>query len=91
MLDWIGIFLVMIGEAAGSLARYVAGTATMERFGSRFPLGTLLVNVPDSFLIGLLMTLLTEHWPVVEEMMDTGVIALSDVDVNRIQKSLLTI
>ena len=34
----------------------------MERAGGRFPLGTLFVNVTGSFLIGLLMTLLTEHW-----------------------------
>jgi fluoride exporter len=45
----------------GLLARYVAGTAIMERFGSVFPLGTPAVNASGSFLIGLLMTLLTEH------------------------------
>ena len=45
----------------GSLARYIAGTAIMGRFGGRFPLGTLVVNVSGSFLIGVLMTLLTER------------------------------
>jgi CrcB protein len=40
----------------------------MNRFGGRFPLGTLAVNVTGSFLIGLIMTVLTErlqpspHW-----------------------------
>jgi len=53
--------MVMMGGATGSLARYVAGTAIMGRFGSRFPWGTLAVNVSGSFLIGLLMTVLTEH------------------------------
>jgi fluoride exporter len=53
--------MVLLGGATGSLARYVAGTAIMERYGGRFPLGTLLVNVSGSFLIGVLMTLLTER------------------------------
>jgi fluoride exporter len=52
----------MLGGAMGSLARYSAGSAIMGRFGSRFPLGTLAVNVSGSFLIGLLMTLLTERF-----------------------------
>ena len=33
----------------------------MARFGGRFPLGTLVINVTGSFLIGLLMTLLTDR------------------------------
>jgi len=53
--------LVLAGGAAGSLARYAAGTAIMTRMGSRFPFGTLFVNITGSFLIGLLMTLLTER------------------------------
>jgi len=54
--------LIAMGGAAGSLARYAAGTAIMTRFASRFPLGTLIVNVTGCFLIGLLMTLLTERF-----------------------------
>jgi fluoride exporter len=55
--------LVMLGGGAGSLARYLAGTLIAHRFGALFPLGTLVVNVTGSFLIGLLMTLLTERFP----------------------------
>ena len=51
--------IVMLGGAVGSLARYVAGTAIMTRFGGRFPLGTLIVNSTGCFLIGAIMTLLT--------------------------------
>jgi fluoride exporter len=51
--------LVAIGGGTGALARYVAGAAIMTRFGGRFPLGTLIVNVTGSFLIGFLMTILT--------------------------------
>lgn len=54
--------LVMLGAAAGGAARYAIGTAVMQRFGIRFPLGTLVVNVSGCFLIGVLMTLLTERW-----------------------------
>lgn len=44
------------------MVRYIAGLAIMARFGSRFPLGTMVINVTGSFLIGLLMTLLTERF-----------------------------
>lgn len=54
--------MVVLGGAAGSLARYVAGTAISTRFGGRFPLGTFIINVSGSFVIGLLMTLFTERW-----------------------------
>jgi fluoride exporter len=53
--------LVMLGGAAGSLARYVVGTAIMNRVGGRFPLGTVFINITGSFLIGLIMTMLTER------------------------------
>ncbi len=42
--------------------RYLIGTAIMQRFGGRFPLGTFVINITGSFLIGLLMTLLTEKF-----------------------------
>ena len=54
--------LIATGGGLGSLARYLAGTAIMTRFATRFPLGTLVINVTGSFLIGLLMTLLTERF-----------------------------
>jgi fluoride exporter len=53
--------MIVAGGGAGSLARYLAGTAIMSRYGGRFPLGTLLVNVSGSFLIGLIMTVLSER------------------------------
>jgi fluoride exporter len=53
--------LIIIGGGTGSLARYAAGTAITARFGARFPIGTMIVNITGSFLIGLIMTLLTER------------------------------
>jgi CrcB protein len=54
--------LILLGGGAGSLSRYLAGAAIMTRFGGRFPLGTMAINVTGSFLIGLLMTLFTERF-----------------------------
>lgn len=60
--------VVVAGGGIGSLTRYVASTAIMQRFGGAFPLGTFIINVTGSFLIGLLMTVFTErldwspHW-----------------------------
>lgn len=54
--------MVMLGGATGSLTRYVLGTAIMTRLGPRFPMGTFVINITGSFLIGLLMTLLSERF-----------------------------
>ncbi len=54
----------MLGAAVGGLARYVAGSAIMARYGGTFPLGTVIINITGSFLIGVVMTLLTERWQV---------------------------
>ena len=53
--------VVLAGAGLGGLARYVAGTWIMAKYGGRFPLGTFVINVSGSFLIGVLMTLLTER------------------------------
>jgi CrcB protein len=53
--------VVLAGAGLGGLARYVAGTWIMAKYGGRFPLGTFLVNISGCFLIGVLMTLLTER------------------------------
>jgi fluoride exporter len=56
------LLAVTAGGGIGSLMRYLIGTAIMQRFGGRFPLGTFVINITGSFLIGLLMTLLTEKF-----------------------------
>ena len=53
--------VVLAGAGLGGLARYVAGTWIMAKYGGRFPLGTFVINVSGSFLIGVLMTLFTER------------------------------
>jgi len=54
--------VVFAGAGFGGVARYVLGTEIMRRYGGRFPLGTFVINVSGAFLIGLLMTLLTERF-----------------------------
>lgn len=58
----IRYLLVLIGGGGGALARYVASSAIMTRFGGKFPLGTLAINVTGSFLIGFLMTTFAERF-----------------------------
>ena len=53
--------LIAIGGAFGSMLRYFIGAAAAERFGPRFPVGTLLVNLSACFLIGLVVEYLNRH------------------------------
>ena len=55
--------VVFAGAGLGGLARYLAGTWIMTKYGGRFPLGTFFINITGSLLIGILMTLLTERLP----------------------------
>ena len=53
---------VILGGGAGSLARYLVGRAIVQRFpNANFAIGTFLINVSGSFLIGLLMGILVER------------------------------
>ncbi len=54
--------MVLLGAAAGGVARYGIGLAVLHRYGGRFPWGTVIVNITGCLLIGVLMTLFTERW-----------------------------
>lgn len=54
MLNYL---LVGLGGALGSIARFWISGLVSERYGSAFPLGTLVVNVIGSFAIGLFAAL----------------------------------
>lgn len=51
----IRLLLVGLGGFIGSIARYGVSKASIALIGSRFPLGTLLVNVSGSFLMGCIL------------------------------------
>jgi CrcB protein len=54
--------IIGVGGFIGAIARYVLAVWIGERWGRSFPLGTLIINVSGSFLIGLLMVLFTERF-----------------------------
>lgn len=54
-------FAVGVGGFMGSIARFWLANYIGQRMGTRFPYGTFLINVSGSFLIGVVMTILTER------------------------------
>jgi CrcB protein len=58
------IWLVAIGGALGSVARYLMASSIQTATGWEFPIGTVLVNVLGCFLIGILYVLIVaRHEP----------------------------
>ena len=51
------VIFVMIGGSLGALSRYAVALLAVKLFGSRFPFGTLIVNLAGCFLIGLSFSL----------------------------------
>jgi len=54
------IFSVLIGGALGTLVRYVLAGATHRIYAGTFPLGTLMVNLAGSLVIGFMWGLWEE-------------------------------
>lgn len=54
MMIWT-VAQVAAGGAIGASARHLVGVAVMRSYGPGFPLGTLVVNVLGSFLMGVLV------------------------------------
>jgi CrcB protein len=60
----MNIFIIGIGGFAGAVSRYGLALWIGQRWGRTFPLGTFVINVSGSFLIGLLMTVMAERFTV---------------------------
>lgn len=58
------VLIVGIGGFLGAIARYAVALWIGQKWGRVFPLGTLVINVSGSFLIGLIMPLFTERFMV---------------------------
>ncbi len=58
----INYIVVFAGGGVGATARYALATWIGQRWGRSFPLGTFVINVSGSFVIGLLMTLMAERF-----------------------------
>lgn len=54
MSKWLSL---AVGTLAGGIARYVLAGAVYQALGTRFPYGTLAVNLAGCFLIGVLNSL----------------------------------
>lgn len=48
MIDYL---IIGLGGAIGTMSRYWLGAVIAHRYGEKFPVGTLLINVTGSFLI----------------------------------------
>ena len=55
--------MVGVGGFAGAIARFWLGSYIGGKMGIRFPYGTFVINISGSFLIGLIMTVLSERMP----------------------------
>ena len=51
-------WLIALGGALGSIARYWVGAMVASRFGTRFPYGTLAINMSACLVIGFALTFL---------------------------------
>jgi CrcB protein len=58
----VNVLVIGIGGFVGAVARYGIAVWIGQRWGRSFPLGTFVINVSGSFLIGLLMTLMAERF-----------------------------
>jgi CrcB protein len=54
--------IIGAGGFAGAITRYALALWIGQRWGRSFPLGTFVINITGSLLIGLLMPLLTERF-----------------------------
>jgi CrcB protein len=58
----MNVLVIGVGGFVGAVARYGIAVWIGQRWGRSFPLGTFVINVSGSFLIGLLMTLMAERF-----------------------------
>lgn len=66
---------VAIGSAVGGVTRFALASVVQRRVGPNFPVGTLVVNITGSFLLGLLLryALVTDAIsPEVRALLTTG-------------------
>jgi len=54
-MKWPILVAVALGSAAGGMARYAIGAAVQSRAGTTFPVGTLIINITGSLLLGFLL------------------------------------
>lgn len=65
---------VALGSAVGGASRYALGAAIQQRAGPGFPLGTLVINITGSLLLGFLWRYAvgTQASPELRALLTTG-------------------
>jgi CrcB protein len=53
--------LISLGAMVGANCRYWLGAWAVQQWGVRFPLGTLLINLSGSFVLGFLMAVFLDR------------------------------
>ncbi len=54
--------IISLGALLGANLRYWLGGAIAQRWGTTFPLGTLVINLTGSLVLGFFTTLITERF-----------------------------
>jgi CrcB protein len=49
------VWFVAIGSAIGGATRLLVGTFIQQKTGAGFPMGTLVINITGSFILGFMM------------------------------------
>ena len=58
MAMWLPYILVGVGGFVGANARFIVARGVGALFETRFPLGTFIINMSGSFLLGVLGTII---------------------------------
>ena len=66
--------MIGVAGACGALSRYLLSRFVAEHLRSRFPLGTLFINVSGAFLIGVVFMTTSRHLlsPTLQAVLATG-------------------
>lgn len=62
------VLAVAGGGALGAVARYFVYVAAARILGTKFPFGTLIVNITGSMLMGMLVEAMAEVWSLPSEV-----------------------
>ena len=60
------VLAVAIGGAFGAAARYLINVSPLANLFEKFPFPTFFINVSGSFLIGFMLVIFTEKFPIGE-------------------------
>lgn len=69
MDGWLPYLLVGAGGFVGAIARYAVGRGIGALMVTSFPVGTFVINIAGSFLLGVLGVFIARHTPSASEPM----------------------